>query len=117
LNTVDVDQILLLLHVALRSRVRRLVLAILMRGGASLSVSEISQRTGLSPSQIIGVLRGVKGQYEPEYSLLRLQLVSETISTVSGSRPQKTYKFACKNPILLNYIEGVLARYLKAGES
>lgn len=99
------EQILDLLRIALQSRVRRLVLSTLKNSGASLSISEIGRHAGLSPSEVAGVIRGVKGQYEPQYSLLRLQLVSESISKVAGSRQQKTYKFICKNPILLNYIE------------
>ncbi len=100
----------------MRSRVRHVVLWNLMKSGAWLSVSEISHESGLGLGEVIGAIRGVKGQYAPEYSLLRLQLVSETVSKAPGERQQKTYKFTCKDPALLKYVERILARYRRGGE-
>lgn len=87
-----------------------------MQNPTYLSISEISYLTGLSPSQVAGVIRGTKGQYEPEYSLLQLGIiVSERALTLRG-RPQKTYKFTCNNKTLLDYIERTLSRYHRASE-
>jgi len=86
-----------------------------MRSGAWLTISEISHKTNLGPSQVIGVIRGAPGQYEKQYSLLQLGLLSEALSKTSG-RQQKTYKFNFKNPVLLRYVEETLERYRKAGE-
>lgn len=105
-----------LIPVALRSRVRRLALSVLMRSGTGLSISEIGRDSGLSPGQVVGAIRGVKGQYEPQLSLMRLQIVSETISKTPGQRQQKTYKFNVKNQDLLDSIDKVLTRYRRAGE-
>lgn len=112
----DLDHVIALLPVALRSRVRRLTLASLMGSGTWVSISEIGRESGLSPSQVVGAIRGSKGQYDPELSLMRLRLVSETISKIPGRRQQKTYMFNGKNQILLDHIERVLARYRKSGE-
>jgi predicted transcriptional regulator with HTH domain len=72
------------LNVALRSRVRRLVLWTLMKSLDALSVSEICHKTRLYPSEVSGVIRGRPGSYEPEYSLLRLHLVAEVTTRVHG---------------------------------
>ena len=106
-----------LLNMALRSRVRRLVLWTLMKSLDALSVSEICHKTRLYPSEVIGVIRGRPGSYEPEYSLLRLQLVAEVPTKVHGARRQKTYKFTCRNLILLRYMEDTLKAYRETGEA
>jgi predicted transcriptional regulator with HTH domain len=80
-----------------------------------LSVSEICRKTRLYPSEVIGVIRGRPGSYELQYSLLRLRLVVEITAKV-GARGQKAYKFTCKNPILIKYIEDTLKRYRETGE-
>jgi len=104
-----------LLNIAMRSRVRRLVLWTLMNSLDALSVSEICRKTRLHPSEVIGVIRGRPGSYELQYSLLRLHLVVEVTAKV-GPRGQKTYKFTCKDPILLEYIQDTLKRYRETGE-
>lgn len=109
---VDVDR--RLLNIALRSRVRRLVLWTLMKSLDALSVSEICHKTRLYPSEVIAVIRGRPGSYEPEYSLLRLHLVVEVTTKVHGR--QKTYKFTCRDSLLLRYIEDTLKRYRETGE-
>lgn len=101
---------------ALRSRVRRLVLLILRKSETWLSISYIAHESGLSSSEVIGAIRGIQGQYNPELSLLRLQLVSESISKPSGTRRQRTYKFTCQHEELLIALDRVMARYQKAGE-
>ncbi len=106
-----------LLHMALRSRVRRLVLWTLMNSLDPLSVSEICHKTRLYPSEVIGVIRGRPGSYEPPYSLLRLQLVTEITANGHGGGRQKTYKFTCKDTALLKYIEDTLKGYRQTGEA
>lgn len=106
-----------LLNMALRSRVRRLVLWTLMNSLDSLSVSEICHKTRLYPSEVIGVIRGRPGSYESQYSLLRLRLVTEVTTKGHGDGGQKTYKFACKDQILLRYIEDTLKGYRVTGEA
>jgi predicted transcriptional regulator with HTH domain len=82
----------------------------------ALSVSEICHKTRLYPSEVIGVIRGRPGSYEPEYSLLQLHLVAEITTKVHGDRRQKTYKFTCRDPIALRYIENTLKGYRETGE-
>ncbi len=72
-----------------------------MKSLDALSVSEICHKTRLYPSEVIGVIRGRPGSYEPEYSLLRLHLVVEVTTEVHGR--QKTYKFTFRDPILFRY--------------
>ena len=110
---VDVDR--RLLNMALRSRVRRLVLWTLMKSLYPLSNSEICHRTRLYPNQVDGVIRGRQGSYEPKYSLLRLHLVIE-VTEPRGAGSRKTYKFTCSDPILLKYIEDTLKGYRETGE-
>jgi predicted transcriptional regulator with HTH domain len=81
-----------------------------------LSVSEICHKTRLYPSEVIGVIRGRPGSYEPEYSLVRLHLVVEVTTKVRGDGRQKTYKFTCEDPITLRYIEDTLKGYRETGE-
>ena len=105
-----------LLPRALRSRVRRLTLSTLMRkAGKGLSVSEICREANLSMNQVIGAIRGTEGQYDPNLSLLSLQLVREE-SFKSGKRLQKVYVFYVTNPTLLERIEHSLERYRRVGE-
>ena len=84
-----------LLSIALRSRVRRLVIWTLMKSLDALSVSEICYKTRLYPSEVIGVIRGRPGSYEPQYSLLRLHLTVEVTTKAHGDRRQRIYKFTC----------------------
>jgi predicted transcriptional regulator with HTH domain len=106
-----------LLNTALRSRVRRLVLWTFMNSLDPLSVSEICHKTRLYPSEVIGVIRGRPGSYEPQYSLLRLQLVTEITTKGHGDGRQKTYTFTCKDPTLLRYMENALKGYRQTGEA
>lgn len=117
MNGGERDRILLLLPIAFRSRVRRLVLLVLKRNETWLSVSEITRESGLTSSEVIGAIRGTEGQYSPDLSLLRLHLISESISKPSGVRLLKTYNFACQDEVLLDALDRVIARYQKAGEA
>jgi len=100
---------------ALRSRVRRLTLSVLMKGKPC-SISEISNETGLSATQVIGALRGVKGQYDPRLSLERLQLAREDIYHINKKKHQRLYSLMRSSPLVLEEIEQVMSRYHKAGE-
>jgi hypothetical protein len=48
--------------------------------------------------------------------LLRLHLVVEVTAKGHGDRRQKTYKFICRDPVLLKYIEDTLKGYRETGE-
>ena len=48
------------------------------------SVNEIARQLGLTPTQVFGVIKGIKNHYEPHYSLLNLGL-AEPLD--NGSRP------------------------------
>jgi predicted transcriptional regulator with HTH domain len=112
----DLDRITTMINEALQSRVRRLALSVLKRSGTSMPISEIARKCNSSPNQVAGAIRGTKGQYKPELSLLRLGLVSETVSKIPGTREHKTYRFNVKSQALLDIIERVLARYRTEGE-
>jgi predicted transcriptional regulator with HTH domain len=115
-DKIEPNELLFLLHVALQSRVRRLVLSTLMRRGAWLSISEIAHQTGLSPTQVSGALRGIRGQYDPKYSLLRLGIVSVSDPKPSDTRHWKSYEFSCKDRVVLEVTERILHRYQSHGE-
>ncbi|MBB5255192.1 archaellum operon transcriptional activator EarA family protein [Sulfurisphaera ohwakuensis] len=67
----------------------------------SLYIAKIARRTGVNITQVIGALRGINNkQYKPEYSLLSLGLVYESIS---GNR--KLYKISPKGILILSYLE------------
>lgn len=85
-----------------------------MKHEDGLPISEIARQSGLSPTQVVGALRGIKGSYDPEYSLLKLHLVKERESRNPGKRRQKIYEFNSKN--LVSSIERVMERYRQAGE-
>jgi predicted transcriptional regulator with HTH domain len=87
-----------------------------MKSLDALSNSEICHKTRLYPSEVNGVVRGRPGSYELKYSLLQLHLVVE-VPTIAHEDPrQKTYKFTCKDPVLLRYIEDILKGYRETGE-
>jgi predicted transcriptional regulator with HTH domain len=113
----EADSIIPFLRIALESRTRRLAIWKLMKSGASESVSELAHELHLSMSQVIGVMRGSGEQYKIQYSLMQLKLVTETQSKGSAGRVQKTYRFTCKNQVLLSYIEKTLEGYRAGGEA
>jgi predicted transcriptional regulator with HTH domain len=106
-----------LLPLALRSRVRRLVLGIFIRAPKTMfSLSEISRDANLANNEVIGALRGVKGEYTPELSLLSLGLVKEVMLKVSESRSRRVYILNDEREIPLEQIEHILRRYRRVGE-
>ncbi|QXJ35777.1 hypothetical protein J5U22_02324 [Saccharolobus shibatae] len=85
-----------------KSKVRLKILKILKEASPnSLYVAEIARRAEVNITQVIGALRGINNkQYKPEYSLLSLELVYESIS---GNR--KLYKISPKGILILSYLE------------
>ncbi len=96
---------------------RRLVVSFLIRNpGAWFLLSDICHGTGKSTNQIIGALRGIVGEYEPKYSLLKLRIVQKKEIETSRGRKQKLYKLADMNEETRRLIHSILDKYKKEGE-
>ena len=99
------------------SRVRRLVVSFLIRNpGVWFLLSDICHNIGKSTNQIIGALRGIVGEYEPKYSLLKLRIVEQKEIVTSSGRKQKSYKLADMNEETLRLVQSILDKYRKEGE-
>ena len=110
MSTIDGDRISFLIRIALKSRVRRDVLLAIKRSEALLPIPEIARDSGHSSNQVVGALRGVEGQYDPELSLLRLQLVKEVVLMISTTRSRRVYKYT-DNQAQRALVENLLSRY------
>jgi predicted transcriptional regulator with HTH domain len=114
----DKELYLVKVAISLRtSRVRRPVASFLIRNpGVWFLLSDICHSTGKSTNQIIGALRGIVGEYEPKYSLLKLRIVQQKEIVTSPGKRQKLYKLADMTEETLDLIESILDKYKKEGE-
>lgn len=102
---------------ALTSRDRRVVLRVFRkRPNDWLSQAEVSSTAKLPLSQVSGVLRGFRGRYNPDLSLLTLGLIEEKQIQISTRRKQKLYKFNVKSQLILDLIDDILKRHEFEGE-
>jgi len=97
------------LREALSSRDGRLVLrGFRRRPDIWLSLVEVCSIARLPLSQGSGAIRGFRGRYNPDLSLLSLGLIEEKEVKVSPKRSRKLYKFNVKNQSTLDLIDHVL---------
>jgi predicted transcriptional regulator with HTH domain len=114
----DKESYLVKVAISLRtSRVRRLVASFLIRNpGVWYLLSDICHSIGKSTNQIIGALRGIVGEYEPKYSLLKLRIVQQKEMVTPSGRTQKLYKLADMTEETLELVKSILDKYRKEGE-
>ncbi|MGH2638940.1 MAG: archaellum operon transcriptional activator EarA family protein [Rhabdochlamydiaceae bacterium] len=99
----------------MKSRVRRITLHYLMNRRRPVAISEISRFTNLTMTQVIGALHGIRGQYEPQLSLIHLGLVKMSEQQI-GQRKVKLYSFSVDNHDFTNVIRQELEKYMVEGE-
>jgi predicted transcriptional regulator with HTH domain len=70
--------------------------------GNTLSVSDIYRQTGISRSSIKGALKGTKGKFIEEHSLLSIGWVSET--RIAGDERMHGYKMTNEGTLVMKYL-------------
>jgi predicted transcriptional regulator with HTH domain len=80
------------------------------------SLSEICRETRLSMNEVIGAIRGIKGQYSPELSLMSLDLVYERKTGPADKRQRKVYGFNKKRNFSPERLDRILRGYRLLGE-
>lgn len=99
------------LREALSSRDRRVVLQVFRKRPSSwLAQAEVSSIVKLPLGQVSGVIRGSRGRYNPELSLLSLGLIEQR-ETGSGKTKRRAYRFSAQNQSTLDMIDHILKRY------
>ena len=102
---------------ALSSRDRRVVLRTFQnRPNIWLTQREVCTLARLPLSQVLGVMRGSQGRYNPDLSLINLGLIEEKEVQVSAKRNRKLYKFSVKSQSTLESIDHILKRRELEGE-
>ena len=73
-----------------------------------LAQADVCSIARLPLGQVLGVIRGSPGRYNPDLSLLTLGLIEEKEVQVSAKRSRKLYKLNGKNQLALDLIDHIL---------